>query len=215
MLKNMRTPAAWRSMHRDLRSDLNSRTLPVTQEAPGFEFRRSRQISVISGKLLKRRIVPSLTASAVPSLPATFSSVLRLMSGDTYTLLRRMKPFGKVGVTTLSLLLLATPIMACLVPAAAMTASERDCCKRMAHQCGNRGMPQSHSCCQTTTIADHLAAIKSSSDVNSHHPTLFVAYAIHPGPTISTVSESDPSAFAADIHSPPVSPPVAISILRI
>jgi hypothetical protein len=126
-----------------------------------------------------------------------------------------MKPFGKVGVSLLSLLLLATPIMACLVPAAAMTSAERDCCKRMAHQCGNTGMPQSHSCCQTTTVADHLAAIKSSSDVNSHHPMLFVAHAIHPGWAIFMVSESDPSAFAADIHSPPVSPPAAISILRI
>ena len=126
-----------------------------------------------------------------------------------------MKPLGKVAVSLLSLLLLATPIMACLVPAAAMTASERDCCKRMAHQCGNKGMPQSHPCCQTTTVADHLAAIKSSSNVRSQHPTLFVAWAIHFGPTISTLSESCLSPLAADIHSPPVSPPVASFVLRI
>jgi hypothetical protein len=126
-----------------------------------------------------------------------------------------MKPFGKVGVSLLSLLLLATPIMACLIPAAAMTAAERDCCKRMAHQCGDKGMGQSHSCCQTTTVPDHLAAIKSSSDVNLQHPTLFVAYAIHPGPTIATLPEPRSSVWAADIHSPPVSPPVAISVLRI
>jgi hypothetical protein len=126
-----------------------------------------------------------------------------------------MKPFGKVGVSLLSLLLLATPIMACLVPAAAMTAAERDCCKRMAGECGKPGMPQSHPCCQTTTVPNHLAAIKSSSDLNSQHPTLFVAYAISPALTIAVGSESGSSPWAADIHSPPVSPPVAISILRI
>jgi len=126
-----------------------------------------------------------------------------------------MKPFGKVGVSLLSLLLLAAPIMACLIPAAEMTAAERDCCKRMAHQCGDKGMGQSHSCCQTTTVADHLAAIKSSSDVNSQPSTLFVAYAIHPGPTIRTLPEPRSSPWATDIHSPPVSPPGAISVLRI
>ena len=173
------------------------------------------KLLAFSQKPLKRLIVPSFPSSRGPSLPATFMPVLRLTDGRTYTLVRRMKPFGKVGVSLLSLLLLATPIMACLVPAAAMTAAERDCCKRMAQECGNKGMPQSHSCCQTTTVPDHLAAIKSSSDVNSQHPTLFVAYAIHPAPTIATVSESGSSTWAVDIHSPPVSPPVAISVLRI
>jgi 3-methyladenine DNA glycosylase AlkC len=126
-----------------------------------------------------------------------------------------MKPFGKVGVALLSLLLLAMPIMACLVPAAGMTAAERDCCKRMAEECGKAGMPQSHSCCQTATVPDHLAAIKSSSDANSQYPTMFVAHVIHPALTIAIVSDSGSSPLAADIHSPPVSPPVAISILRI
>lgn len=156
-----------------------------------------------------------LTAWWGPASAATFIPMLRVSIGEIYTFLRRMKPFGKVGVSLLSLLMLATPIMACLVPAAAMTASERDCCKRMAHECGSKGMPQSHSCCQTTTVPDHLAAIKSSSDVNLRHPTLFVAYAICPGAAISTVSVSGSSPWAADIHSPPVSRPVAISVLRI
>jgi hypothetical protein len=125
-----------------------------------------------------------------------------------------MRVIGKVGVALLSLLLLATPIMACLVPAAAMTAAERDCCKRMAQECGNKEMPQSHSCCQTTTVPDHLAAIKSSSDLNSAHLLVF-AHAINSAPTIATVLVSGSSPWAVDIHSSPVSPPVAISVLRI
>jgi hypothetical protein len=191
------------------------RTPACHARSRGFESRRSRQIFAISLETIEGLIVRSFASSRGPSLAATFMPVLRLTSGRTYTSLRRMKPFGKVGVSLMSLLLLATPIMACLVPAAAMTAAERDCCKRMAHECGNKGMPQSHSCCQTTTVPDHLAAIKSSSEVNSLHPTLFVAYAIHPAPAIATMLESGSSPWAADIHSPPVSPPVAVSVLRI
>src|SRR5215469_18937549 len=96
------------------------------------------------------------------------------------TILRQaMRPAFKAGVSILSLLLLATPIMACLIPAASMTAAERDCCKHMAGECGKANMPQSHPCCQTTTIPDHVAVIKPSSDVNSVQLTLGVAYALH------------------------------------
>ena len=113
-----------------------------------------------------------------------------------------MKPNDKVGVSLL-LLVLATPMMACLIPALAMTAAERDCCKRMAGDCGHKGKAQSHSCCQTITVPEHLAAIKSSSVVNGQHPTMPVAYQVHPGLTIPTD------------HSPPVSPLVDVSVLRI
>ena len=126
-----------------------------------------------------------------------------------------MKPFGKVGVSVVSLVLLATPIMACLMPAAAMTAVERDCCKRMAQECGNGKMSQAHSCCQTTTVPDHLPAIKSSSDDGSRHLALVLLHAVLPSSTPVAMTESGLSIREADIHSPPVSPPASISILRI
>jgi hypothetical protein len=124
-----------------------------------------------------------------------------------------MKTAFKFGVAVLLLLVLATPIMACLVPAAAMSAEERECCKRMAEECGKMGMPQSHSCCQTTTVPDHLAAIKSCSDGNSIHLSLVLAYAIDLTLKTPTVPESGSAPWAADIHSPPISPPG--TILRI
>jgi hypothetical protein len=123
-----------------------------------------------------------------------------------------MRLIGKVAV---SLLLLATPIMACLVPAAAMTEVERDCCKRMAHDCGNSGMMKSHSCCQSTTVPSYLGTIKSSFDSNSTHFGLVFAYALPPMLGIATTPEFGSSPWAADIHSPPISPHVAISVLRI
>jgi hypothetical protein len=126
-----------------------------------------------------------------------------------------MKPIGKVGVSLLLLLVLATPMMACLIPEIAMTAAERDCCKRMAGDCGHKGKAQSHSCCQTIRVPDHLAAIKSSSVVNWQHPPMLVVYQVHPGLTIPTVLEFGSALLAVDIHSPPVRPPVVVSVLRI
>jgi len=126
-----------------------------------------------------------------------------------------VKLASKVGVSILALLLFATPIMACALPAMAMTKAEHECCKRMAQDCGKSGMAQSHSCCQTTTAPDRLPAIKSSSDVNSRHLALVLAHALPPIPTITTMPESGSSVQVVDIHSPPVSPPVAVSILRI
>src|SRR3982074_42566 len=120
-----------------------------------------------------------------------------------------MKPVGKVGVSVLSLVLLAIPIMACVMPALHMTSAERDCCKRMAQECG-QGMTKSHSCCQTATVPDRLPAIKNSSDVNSSHLALVLSHALPPIPTVTTMPESGSSPWAPDIHSPPVSPPVAI-----
>jgi hypothetical protein len=126
-----------------------------------------------------------------------------------------MQPVGKVGVSLVSLVLLATPIMACVMPAAAMTTAERDCCKRMAQECGNNGMAKSHSCCQTATAPDHLPAFKSSSDDGSRPVALALAHAILPSPTLIPMTESGLSVREADIHSPPVSPPASIAILRI
>jgi len=91
-----------------------------------------------------------------------------------------MKPIGKVGVSLLLLLVLATPMMACLIPAIAMTAADRDCCKRMAGHCGHKGKAQSHSCCQTITVPDHFAAIKISPVVHGQHRPMLVAYQAQP-----------------------------------
>jgi hypothetical protein len=95
-----------------------------------------------------------------------------------------MRAVGKLVVSVLSLILLATPIMACVIPAAAMTAAERDCCKRMAQECGKKGIPKSHSCCQTTTVPDHLPAIKSSSDAGSKPVAMVFVHAL---PTIPSI----------------------------
>jgi len=122
---------------------------------------------------------------------------------------------AKVGVSALALLLAALPVMACTIPGAAMTAVERDCCKRMAQECGKTGMKQSHSCCQTTPVPDHLSALKSSSDIGSKHLAPIVLHGLPTMLAVAAVPDSGLPLLAPDIHSPPVSPPASISVLRI
>ena len=174
---------------------------------------RLKMPCIISASPLVHRVCRRSLARS--QSPATLWSILRLTNGTTYNFVKRMGRACKVGVSILSLLLLATPVMACLIPAPSMTAAERACCKRMAGECGKAGMPQSHPCCQTTTVPAHFAAIKSSSDVNSVQLAHAVTYTLHHTFTTPTRQQSDSGPWAADIHSPPISPPASISILRI
>jgi hypothetical protein len=64
----------------------------------------------------------------------------------------------RVGVFALAVLFAALPVMACAVPNAAMTAAERECCKKMAGQCGDMGMAKSHPCCQVTALSGNRHA---------------------------------------------------------
>jgi len=126
-----------------------------------------------------------------------------------------VKLAAKVGFSAVALLLAALPVMACTIPGAAMTAVERDCCKHMAQECGKTGMKQSHSCCQVRSVPDHLSAIKGSSDNGLKHLVPVVLQGLRSLPNIAAISDSASPLSAPDIHSPPVSPPASISVLRI
>ncbi len=54
-----------------------------------------------------------------------------------------LKLLIKVGVSALALMLAALPVAACVLPGTAMTSAERECCKKMAEQCGDMGMAKS------------------------------------------------------------------------
>ena len=60
-------------------------------------------------------------------------------------------PVSRAGALTMlviTVLWAATPAIACLIPLRPMTQAERECCKKMAQQCGSSVMPSNHSCCQ-------------------------------------------------------------------
>ena len=119
----------------------------------------------------------------------------------------------KIGVSILALLLAAAPVMACARPAAAMTAAERDCCKRMAQQCGKSGMAKSHGCCQTDATPSDFHALKASS--SQLDQSLLQLHVLPVALQVITGSQM----FAMNVGSPTHSPPgmvySATTILRI
>jgi len=120
----------------------------------------------------------------------------------------------KIGVSILALLLAALPVMACAKPTAGMTAAERDCCKRMAQQCGKSGMAKSHGCCQTQVSPNGFHALKASSSQLNHslvdiHAQLVTVQAGTALPLMFTASILSPT------HSPPGLLASATTVLRI
>jgi len=137
------------------------------------------------------------------------------MQGSVRRTLYTLKSLAKLGVFMLALMLFASPTMACLLPRAALTASERACCRKMASQCEQAGMPKSHSCCQRTATLGDLSLIKASSPKPTQlaliavHHLLNVAQAI-PNGTFPSLLHSD-----SEIHGPPGLAFVTTSVLRI
>jgi hypothetical protein len=121
---------------------------------------------------------------------------------------------AKVGVSILAMMLAALPVMACARPGAAMTAAERDCCKRMAEQCGGSGMAKSHKCCQTQASPGDFHALKAPSSRLDH--SLLNVYA----QPVAAQAIFDPQVMrTASTPSPTDSPPglrsSATTVLRI
>jgi hypothetical protein len=54
------------------------------------------------------------------------------------------------------------------LPGAAMTSAERECCKKMAEQCGDMGMAKSHPCCKVTATPADFHALKTVSSQLDH-----------------------------------------------
>jgi hypothetical protein len=126
-----------------------------------------------------------------------------------------LKLVQKVAVFALAGLFATLPVMACVVPNAAMTAAERACCKKMAEQCGDMGMAKSHPCCQSTaTPADFHALKTASSQLN--HVSLVLFHAL---PLIAKAdtyrSLAQWSSRVSCTHSPPGLESLTTTVLRI
>ena len=119
---------------------------------------------------------------------------------------------GKLAVLALVMSLWASPLMACMLPDALLTVEERECCKQMADDCGQMDMPSSHSCCKV------VVRQADSYLVNSRFPTVHsvVGLTLFVTTTENSLPLSPEQANTGFVgHSPPVSPPETISILRI
>jgi hypothetical protein len=126
-----------------------------------------------------------------------------------------LKLLIKVGVSALALMLAALPVAACVLPGAAMTSAERECCKKMAEQCGDMGIAKSHPCCKVTATPPGFHALKTASS-QLDHVSLVLSYAL-PLTAQVDVYFSLPqwSSRVSYTHSPPGLESLATTVLRI
>ena len=127
----------------------------------------------------------------------------------------RMRFVAKVGVSILALMLAALPVAACVLPGAAMTSAERECCKKMAEQCGDMGMAKSHPCCKVTSAPADFHALKTASS-QLDHASLVLFHALPLTAQIDVYfSLAQWSSRVSCTHSPPGLESLATTVLRI
>ena len=118
----------------------------------------------------------------------------------------------RFGVLASAVVFVVLPVMACAAPNAAMTPDERECCKKMADQCGHAGMAKSHSCCETTATPD-FNALKTAS------PNHFTLVLFHPLPLTAQAGAyaylTQRASSVSCTHSPPGLASTGSTILRI
>src|SRR5258706_3991956 len=163
--------------------------------------------------LLDSERTPSLNGSCdVGKVKPFLASCVLFSLVDRLVVLRKLI---KVGVSALALMLAALPVAACVLPDAAMTSAERECCKKMAEQCGDMGMPKSHSCCKVTATPANFHALKTTYSQLDH-------VSLVPFDSLPLTAQTDEyislvrwSSRVSCTHSPPGLEPRATTVLRI
>jgi hypothetical protein len=126
-----------------------------------------------------------------------------------------LKLLIKVGVSALALILAALPVAACVLPGAGRTSAERECCKKMAEQCGDMGMAKSHPCCKVSATPADFHALKTASS-QLDHVSLVLFHAL---PLIAQTdayfSLAQWSSRVSCTHSPPGLGSLSTTVLRI
>jgi hypothetical protein len=124
----------------------------------------------------------------------------------------RMKGLRQFGVLVLLLVTSLAPAMACMVPAAQMSAQERVCCRTMSNQCGQTEMPASYGCCQKTPaiLYDHALGTKAAAFHPVVVPVLWLAASELVSPFTAVTGWVERPGYT-----PPKSPPSTVSILKI
>jgi hypothetical protein len=151
-----------------------------------------------------------LTITQEASVLVVDDRFLRLTLG-----VRKLDPVNKLrkfGIGLLAVLLFGTPLLNCITPTQAMTAAEKECCKKMAAECGRAGMASSHSCCQSDGSGDTRPLLKSAATAIAHH-TLVVSHVISHldlRTSQSAILVSQPVQ-----HGPPGETPPGTTVLRI
>jgi hypothetical protein len=176
---------------------------------------RNAQFEWLAGKITKRQLAtrPLISNARDGGNPKPFAVCCVQLSviGRLVTL----KLGSKIGVFALALMLAALPVAACVSPGAGMTSAERECCKKMAEQCGGAGMAQSHSCCQvSSSSSDHHALKAPSSEFTDFTPVVLHGFPV----SIQVGAQFTLASVAFQVsrtHGPPGLDSLTTTILRI
>jgi len=126
-----------------------------------------------------------------------------------------LKQLIKLGVFALALMLAALPVAACVLPGAGMTSAERECCKKMAEQCGDMGMAKSHPCCKVAATPADFHGLKTAS-LQLDHVSLVLFHALPlTAQADAYLSLAQWSSRVSCTHSPPGLQSLTTTILRI
>jgi hypothetical protein len=126
-----------------------------------------------------------------------------------------LKLLIKIGVSALALMLAALPVAACVLLGATMTSAERECCKKMAEQCGDMGMAKTHPCCKVTNTPADSHALKTASSQLDHVSLVLFQALLLTAQTDRYFSLAQWSSPVSCTHSPPGLESLTTTILRI
>ena len=122
-----------------------------------------------------------------------------------------VKRFRTAVAAVLVLLWTGTPLAACLLPGHALTAEERECCRKMAGAC--EGQSSSHSCCKSMVRpAQAVMTAKAAAKVKPPAAAFFI---MHADFTLVLTTTDASRRRLSPIHSPPGNDEPLLSILRI
>jgi hypothetical protein len=110
-----------------------------------------------------------------------------------------MKWLAKFAACSGLLLFLVVPVMACLTPDAQLTREEKECCRKMAGDCGDMGMDSSHSCCTQVQHSENSYLAASAFHVNAAAMVCAAAPLVLSGIPEAAAAPTDFQIF----HSPP------------
>lgn len=126
-------------------------------------------------------------------------------------MLNRVKRHFKLcAAAAVLLVVVSAPTLNCMSLFYKMDMQQMDCCKKMAAGCD---MGAAHdSCCQSSSDPYAASGTMASKSVQLSAPVLALPLPVEPAVLLIASAEF---ATPADAHSPPSSPPLSISVLRI
>lgn len=113
----------------------------------------------------------------------------------------------------LTLMFAPTMVAACVLPFVELSQSERECCRKMATECGGGHMPTEHSCCTTTARNDSvMLATPKACSIDS---PLVLGGVVDAAVVAQATDAALARGILSNIHDPPESPPISATVLRI